>query len=164
MFQKSGKLTHQLREGKVVELPFFPGFFRHSSGVGFLNHQQSFKGGLCLREWLVPGHGYFEHGSPLVGTVFFWCFSPIINPLIDSYCWWFRNPANQLISSISLFIVFYTSQVVVWDFFHQRCMFFNVWRCAMIHGWFDLVVAVRGKALEETMKFSSTSQVSPDPS
>ena len=37
------------------------------------------------------------------------------------YCWWFRNPANQLICYISpLFTRFYTSQVVVWDFFHQQ--------------------------------------------
>ena len=39
------------------------------------------------------------------------------------YCWWCRNLANQLIKSLSvipLFTRFYTSQVVVWDVFHQQ--------------------------------------------
>ena len=37
------------------------------------------------------------------------------------YCWWFRNPANQLIWRIPpLFTRFYTSQMVVWDFFHPQ--------------------------------------------
>ena len=40
----------------------------------------------------------------------------------NSYCWWFRNPANQLrlVVEIPLFTGFYTSQVVVWDVFHQQ--------------------------------------------
>ena len=42
------------------------------------------------------------------------------NPGKPTYCWWFRNPANQLMQSISQqFIRFYTSQAVE-DFFHQH--------------------------------------------
>ena len=39
---------------------------------------------------------------------------------LKNYCWWFRNPANQLRLVVSpLFTGFYTSQVVQ-DFFHQQ--------------------------------------------
>ena len=39
----------------------------------------------------------------------------------DTKCSWFRNPAPVEVGSfISLFTGFYTSQVVVWDFFHQQ--------------------------------------------
>ena len=36
------------------------------------------------------------------------------------YYWWFRNPAPVDIVNIPLFWGFHTSQVVVWDFFHQQ--------------------------------------------
>ena len=38
------------------------------------------------------------------------------------YCWWFRNPANQLLRLVSYPIistVLWPSRVVVWDFSHQ---------------------------------------------
>ena len=42
-----------------------------------------------------------------------------------SYCWWFRHPAHQLRLVIYPNILddFYTSQVVVWDFFHQQYVY-----------------------------------------
>ena len=40
----------------------------------------------------------------------------------SKYCWWFRNPAKQLMVNIPLFTRFYTSQEVQ-DFFHQQMHF-----------------------------------------
>ncbi len=41
---------------------------------------------------------------------------------VEWYCWWFRNPANQLRLVVYLIIykVLYIQTVVVWDFFHQH--------------------------------------------
>ena len=50
------------------------------------------------------------------------------------YCWWFRNPANQL--RLVVYPIIYTvlapSQVVVWDFFHQQYVRFIVKLSLMI--------------------------------
>ena len=44
---------------------------------------------------------------------------------VESYCWWFRNPANPLICvSIPLFAGFWTSQVVISGFLnHQQSLY-----------------------------------------
>ena len=45
-------------------------------------------------------------------------------PGLSSDCWWFRNPAPAPLEVSSwnpiIYGWFYTSQVVVWDFFHQQ--------------------------------------------
>ena len=44
------------------------------------------------------------------------------------YCWWLRNPANSPVDVVDIpkFMGFYTSQVVVSDFFHQQKSTFQI--------------------------------------
>ena len=50
---------------------------------------------------------------------------PVGTMITKNYCWWFRNVAKQLVGSLYLShysqgFIFYTSQVVVSNFFHRK--------------------------------------------
>ena len=75
-----------------------------------------------------------QHSQMLSGFADISPGSKILSRVFVSYCWWFRNPANQLFWAISHYLPgFYTSQVVVWDFFHQQ--YWNNLSCYLL--WFS---------------------------
>ena len=65
-------------------------------------------------------------------------------------CWWFRNPAPVDMVNIPLFTRFYTSQVVVWDLFHQQYPFLDCTKIEVapkmdFFGGFEWIVFLRSR-------------------
>ena len=87
--------------------------FHEIPGLAFHNHLP-----------IVSSNYTLHKISPLPQGAYRWRWTDSLlslhHPQAQWYCWWKKSCTSWYGSFFPLFTAFYTSQVVVWEFFHQR--------------------------------------------